>query len=156
MRGPDVVAEWLESQPVRSLSRRECLHRCWKRLFYPLTNLRRSAWLIWKGSTTSRLPKAWPYHARLLARIVEAARGKIARVLVEGPHTFVSRGVISRWPNSEVLDVRQVSTPGVSPSGPGRPDGCPACKSKEYLSLRREQGRGLRQGCRRNQCRRTQ
>jgi predicted DNA-binding protein (UPF0251 family) len=71
-------------------------------------------------------------------RIIETARGKIARVLVEGLALRIEGGVI------ESAEKRSFTCGGCGnnweePFGTGRPAGCPACGSSEFF----------RSGCRR-------
>jgi|WetSurMetagenome_2_1015567.scaffolds.fasta_scaffold32687_5 uncharacterized protein len=89
-------------------------------------------------------------------RIVEAARGKIARVLVEGLSLRIKGGDIE-MAEQRTFRCQQCQHNWNVPFGTGRPDACPACKSKTICRSEEERGAGrTRQGCRRNPCRRTQ
>jgi len=89
-------------------------------------------------------------------RIIEVARGKVAKVLVEGLALRIEGGEI------EVAEMRtfrcqQCQHTWSVPFGTGRPDECPACKSKSICRSEEERGVGrTAQGCKRNQCRRPQ
>jgi uncharacterized protein len=87
-------------------------------------------------------------------RIVEEARGKIARVLVEGLALRIEGGEIE-MSEQRTFRCQQCQHTWSEPFGTGRPDGCPACKSKRICRSEEERGVGKTgQGCRRNQCRR--
>lgn len=89
-------------------------------------------------------------------RIVGEARGKIARVLVEGLALRIEGGEIE-MAEQRTFRCQQCQHTWSLPFGTGRPDGCPTCKSKNIY--RSEEDRGAAktgQGCRRNQCRRSQ
>jgi uncharacterized protein len=89
-------------------------------------------------------------------RIVEAARGKIARVLVQGLSLRIEGGEIE-MAEQRTFRCQQCQHTWNVPFRTGRPDGCPACKSQNICRSDEEQGAGrTRQGCQRNQCRRTQ
>ena len=65
-------------------------------------------------------------------RILEIARRKIARVLVEGLALRIEGGVIER------VEQRSFTCAGCGnnwdePFGTGRPAGCPACGSSEFF-----------------------
>jgi uncharacterized protein len=86
-------------------------------------------------------------------RIVEAARGKIARVLVEGLALRIEGGAIE-MAEQRSFQCRQCQHAWSVPFGTGRPDGCPACKNVNIRRVEDEQGVGTpRQECRRKQCR---
>jgi len=87
-------------------------------------------------------------------RIVEEARGKIARVLVEGLALRIEGGEIE-MAEQRTFRCQQCQHTWSLPFGTGRPDGCPACKSKSIYRSEEERGGGRTgQGCPRNQCRR--
>jgi predicted DNA-binding protein (UPF0251 family) len=89
-------------------------------------------------------------------RIVEVARGKIARVLVEGLALRIEGGEIV-VAEQRTFKCQQCRHAWSAPFGTGRPDDCPECKSKNIC--RAEGGLGVGksgQGCRRNPCSRSQ
>lgn len=89
-------------------------------------------------------------------RIVEAARGKIARVLVEGLALRIEGGVIE-MAEQRTFRCQQCQHTWSVPFGTGRPVGCPECKSKSIYRSEDERGtERTGQGCRRNLCRRPQ
>ena len=89
-------------------------------------------------------------------RIVEAARRKIARVLVEGLALRIEGGEIEMG-EQRTFKCQQCQHAWSVPFGTGRPDNCPACKSKNVCRSEGERGVGKAgQGCQRNQCRRSQ
>jgi uncharacterized protein len=89
-------------------------------------------------------------------RIVETARGKIARVLVEGLALRIEGGEIE-MAEQRTFRCQQCQHIWSEPFGTGRPDGCPACKSNYICRSEEVRGTGKTgQGCRRNQCRRLQ
>ncbi len=83
-------------------------------------------------------------------RIVEVARGKIARVLVEGLALRIEGGEIV-MAEQRTFKCRQCQHIWGMPFGTGRPDNCPECKSKDICRSEGERGVGKSgQGCRRN------
>jgi uncharacterized protein len=89
-------------------------------------------------------------------RILEEARGKVARVVVEGLALRIEGGTI------EMAEMRSFKCQGCQhlwnePYGTGRPAACPACKSKNISRSEEERGVGRTgPGCRRTECRRPQ
>lgn len=89
-------------------------------------------------------------------RIVEAARRKIARVLVEGLALRIEGGEIV-MAEQRTFKCQQCQHTWSLPFGTGRPDNCPECKSKNICRAEGERGVGKTgQGCQRNPCRRPQ
>jgi len=89
-------------------------------------------------------------------RIVEVARGKIARVLVEGLALRIEGGEIV-VAEQRTFKCQQCRHAWSAPFGTGRPDDCPECKSKNICRAEGERGVGKSgQGCRRNPCSRSQ
>ena len=89
-------------------------------------------------------------------RIIEAARGKIARVLVEGLALRIEGGVIE-MAEQRTFRCQQCQHTWSVPFGTGRPAGCPECKSKSIYRSEDERGTGRTgQGCPRKPCRRPQ
>ena len=89
-------------------------------------------------------------------RIIEAARGKVAKALVGGPTLRIEGGEIEMAEQRAFWCQRCQHTWSV-PFGTGGPDGCPACKGKSIF--RSEEKRGMEmpgQACRRHQCRSPQ
>jgi uncharacterized protein len=89
-------------------------------------------------------------------RIVEAARGKVAKALVEGLALRIEGGEIE-MAEQRAFWCQQCQHSWSVPFGTGGPDGCPACKGKNIFCP--EEKRGMeqrRQACRRRQCRRHQ
>jgi uncharacterized protein len=86
-------------------------------------------------------------------RIVEEARGKIARVLVEGLALRIEGGEIE-MAEQRTFRCQQCGHTWSVPFGTGRPDGCPACESKSICRSEEERGVGRTgKGCQRNRCR---
>lgn len=87
-------------------------------------------------------------------RIVEAARAKIARVLVEGLALRIEGGevVMAEQCSFKCL---QCQHPWSVPFAAGRPDSCPECKSTNICCTESDRGAvRIGQGCRQNPCRR--
>jgi uncharacterized protein len=74
-------------------------------------------------------------------RIVEVARGKIARVLVEGLSLRIEGGEIE-MAEQRTFRCQQCQNTWSIPFGTGRPDNCPECKSKNVYRSESERGVG--------------
>jgi predicted DNA-binding protein (UPF0251 family) len=89
-------------------------------------------------------------------RIVEAARGKVARALVEGLALRIEGGEIE-MAEQRAFWCQQCQHSWSVPFGTGGPDGCPACKGKHIFCSEEKRGMEMTgQTCRRHQCRRPQ
>jgi len=88
-------------------------------------------------------------------RIVEAARSKIARMLIEGLALRIEGGEVEMAEKRTFLCEQCRHTWDV-PYGTGRPEGCPACRSTMISRVGEQRGSGRRYGgCPRKGCRRS-
>ncbi len=83
-------------------------------------------------------------------RIIEEARGKVARVLVEGLALRIEGGAIE-MAEKRTFGCRQCQHKWSVGYGTGRPAACPVCQSNNIARTEEERGVGRSgQGCRRN------
>jgi predicted DNA-binding protein (UPF0251 family) len=83
-------------------------------------------------------------------RIIEEARGKVARVLVEGLALRIEGGAIE-MAEKRTFECRQCQQKWSVPYGTGRPTACPVCQSNSISRCEEERGVGRSgQGCRRD------
>ena len=83
-------------------------------------------------------------------RILEEARGKVARVLVEGLVLRIEGGAIE-MAEKRTFGCHQCQHKWSVPYGTGRPAACPHCQGNNIARAEEERGVGRAgQGCRRN------
>ena len=83
-------------------------------------------------------------------RILEEARGKVARVLVQGLALRIEGGAIEMV-EKRTFGCHQCQHKWGVPYGTGRPAACPVCQSDNISRAEEERGVGRAgQGCRRN------
>ncbi len=89
-------------------------------------------------------------------RIIAEARGKVARVLVEGLALRIEGGVID-MADGRIFSCRQCGHKWNEPYGTGRPASCPGCRSRNIARAEEDRGAGKgRGGCRRNAPRKSE
>lgn len=89
-------------------------------------------------------------------RIVAQARGKVARVLVEGLVLRIEGGVID-MAAERIFLCRQCGHKWSVPCGTGRPASCAVCRSQDIARAEEDRGAGkARRGCRRNALRKSE
>ncbi len=86
-------------------------------------------------------------------RIIEEARGKVARVLVEGLALRIEGGAVE-MAEKRTFQCHQCHQRWSVPHGTGRPATCPVCQSTNISRSEEERGVGRsEQGCRRRESR---
>ena len=89
-------------------------------------------------------------------RILEEARGKVARVLVQGLALRIEGGAIEMV-EKRIFGCHQCQHKWGVPYGTGRPAACPVCQSDNISRAEEERGAGRAgQGCRRNASRKPE
>jgi len=86
------------------------------------------------------------------ARIVEHARRKVARVLSEGLVLRIEGGEV-RVPEARAFTCIQCEHTWHEPFENGRPEACPACKSKGFHDIEEQESDGSAGSCPRKRCR---
>jgi len=88
-------------------------------------------------------------------RIIEAARSKVARMLIEGLALRIEGGEVE-MAEKRTFQCEQCRHKWDVPYGTGRPEKCPACQSTMISRVAEQRGSGRRYGsCRGKGCRRT-
>lgn len=138
-RDRNAAEESVRNHPAGFSSPLGYLGSRWRRSSSPWTNLRPSAWLISRDSTTSRQRCGWTYHARPSAESLRRLEARSLECWLKD-WLCASKEVQSKWPKDELLGVINASISGVCRTEPA--DRRPALSARATTSLTPKRNEG--------------